>query len=96
MKLFDKKDKKENDITPEKLISSNLDAYQDTQSLNVKISKDSDDNDEQLGVLTNEIENSKNVEEDLDKIKSKCKFKSEYVDNDIILSVNHLTQDFFF
>ena len=37
MKLFDKKDKKENDITPKKLISSNLDAYQDTQSLNVKI-----------------------------------------------------------
>ena len=96
MKLFDKKDKKENNITPEKLISSNLDAYQDTQSLNVKISKDSDDNDEQLGVLTNEIENSKNVEEDLDKIKSKCKFKSEYVDNDIILSVNHLKQYFFF
>ena len=96
MKLFDKKDKKENDITPKKLISSNLDAYQDTQSLNVKISKDSDDNDEQLGVLTNEIENSKNVEEDLDKIKSKCKFKSEYVDNDIILSVNHLKQYFFF
>ena len=97
MKLFKKKNENEIDIAPEKIISNSLDAYQNTQSYDIKVTRDiDDDNEEHLNVLKNEIENSKNVQEDLDKIKAKCKFKNEYVENDIILSVNHLKQYFFF
>lgn len=47
---------------------------------------------------TNEIisENKTNEEEAIKSIKNKCKFKKEYVDNHVILSVNHLKQYFFF
>jgi len=43
-----------------------------------------------------EIKGAKNPDKAIENIKHKCKFKQEYVDNHIILSVNHLKQYFFF
>ena len=43
-----------------------------------------------------ELKGHLNKELELENIKSKCKFKKDLVDNDIILSVNHLKQYFFF
>ncbi len=47
---------------------------------------------------TNELlaEEAKTIEEALTSIKGKCKFKQEYVDQNVVLSVNHLKQYFFF
>lgn len=43
-----------------------------------------------------EIDGSKDKEKQINEIKEKCKFKQEYVDKNIILSVNHLKQYFYF
>ncbi len=43
-----------------------------------------------------ELKGHLNKELELENIKSKCKFKQDLVDKDIILSVNHLKQYFFF
>jgi len=52
------------------------------------IEEHKDSKDELKGHLNHELE--------LENIKSKCKFKKDLVDQDIILSVNHLKQYFFF
>ena len=44
----------------------------------------------------NELKGQLSKELEIENIKSKCKFKQDLVDNDIILSVNHLKQYFFF
>ena len=56
---------------------------------------DSDEN-EHLVPSKDELIDAENHEEKLEHIKHKCKFKQEYVDNHIILSVNHLKQYFRF
>ncbi len=42
------------------------------------------------------VEDKEEQKEILESIRSKCKFKQEYVDDNVILSVNHLKQYFFF
>ena len=51
---------------------------------------------EEHGHTKDELKGHLNKELALENIKSKCKFKQDLVDNDIILSVNHLKQYFFF
>jgi len=44
----------------------------------------------------NELENAKDEAKALESIKHKCKYRKEYTENDVILSVNHLKQYFYF
>lgn len=79
-----------------KLLSDNIEAYEDTLENNPDIFSEDEDNNEHPTNQVDELSNSSNEEETLKKIKSKCKFKQDYVDNNIILSVNHLKQYFYF
>ena len=81
------------------LLSSNIEAYRIAEEGKSVISKEdhslelSDVNptkDELSGV------EEENKEEAIKNIRNKCKYKDEYVQNNIILSVNHLKQYFFF
>ena len=81
------------------LLSSNIEAYRIAEEGKSIISKEdhslelSDVNptkDELSGVK------EENKEEAIKNIRNKCKYKDEYVQNNIILSVNHLKQYFFF
>ena len=54
-----------------------------------------DDSSEHI-VSTQDVITSKNKEKEIKKITNKCKYKKDYVDKHIILSVNHLKQYFFF
>lgn len=79
------------------VLSEDINVYQDVLDGKVKFSKDNDDDSEEhANPAVDELGSSENVEEKLDSIKKSCKFKQEYVDNDIVLSVNHLKQYFFF
>ena len=81
------------------LLSSNIEAYRIAEEGKSIISKEdhslelSDVNptkDELSGI------EEENKEEAIKNIRNKCKYKDEYVQNNIILSVNHLKQYFFF
>ena len=94
---FGKKKNNETEISSEKIINKDLGAYQELQSTNRNlIDKDDDDQLEHTKAALDEIGNAEDVASRLDDIKEKCKYKPEYVDNNIILSVNHLKQYFFF
>ena len=89
------------DSEKQALLSKNLKAYQNYVDGNALIDKETrkleiDDSD--LSASKNELADIK--DEDIDAaiqhIKSKCKYKEEYVKDNIILSVNHLKQYFFF
>ena len=82
-----------------KLIKENLDLYQEVQESNANIEKDevhSDDSHEHFPPSEDVLAASEDHEKTLEEIKHKCKHKDEYVKNNIILSVNHLKQYFFF
>ena len=81
------------------LLSSNIEAYRIVEEGKSVISKEEDSlelnglnptKDELSGI------DEENKEEAIKDIRSKCKYKDEYVQNNIILSVNHLKQYFFF
>ena len=81
------------------LLSSNIEAYRIAEEGKSVISK------EDHSLELNEVNPTKdelsgideeNKEEAIKDIRSKCKYKDEYVQNNIILSVNHLKQYFFF
>ena len=98
--LFNKKTKKEIDeeileSSKKQLIKTSLEAYQDSQETNFNIEQ-GDDEKLEHPVAVDLLKDSKNEEETLSRIRNSCKFKQEYVDNKIILSVNHLKQYFFF
>ena len=98
--LFNKKAKKEIDeeileSSKKQLIKTSLEAYQDSQETNFNIEQGDDEKSEHP-VAVDLLKDSKNEEETLSRIRNSCKFKQEYVDNKIILSVNHLKQYFFF
>ncbi len=80
------------------LLANQPDVYQDIQESNVNIDKVNDDNDEhEHSFENNDVKKNEEIhEEKIEEIKKKCKFKQEYVDNNVILSVNHLKQYFFF
>ena len=68
------------------------------QVFNSSKNKEDDEKNEHLETNINEIDAEKleSINASLESIKSKCKFKNEYEKNDVILSVNHLKQYFFF
>lgn len=80
------------------LLAEQPEVYQDIQENNFNISKDEGDNDEHEHSIENaDVKVNEEIhDEKLEEIKRKCKFKQEYVDNKVILSVNHLKQYFFF
>lgn len=80
----------------EKLIVENAKAYQTIQDNDVNLVREDDEAEEHKVAAKDELKDEVNKEKKLKEIKSKCKFKQEYVDNNIILSVNHLKQYFFF
>lgn len=80
----------------EKLIAENTKAYQSLQDNDVNLTREDDDAEEHKVDGKDELKGETNKENKIKEIKSKCKFKQEYVDNNIILSVNHLKQYFFF
>lgn len=95
--MFNENKNKEQKISPKKMISKNLDLYQEVQSNDeIKVESDSfkeNYHDTEPKVELNQYEDS---EKQLEDIKIKCKYKKEYADEKIILSVNHLKQYFFF
>ncbi len=94
---FEYIDQVENKSLNETLIKENPKIYQDVQEKHVVIEKMNEDNlpDENYEP-TNELEGVINKEDEIKSIKTRCKYKQEYVDKNIILSVNHLKQYFFF
>ena len=81
------------------LISKNIEAYRSVEEGKASFSKE--DNSilvSETTVSSDELAGVKeeNVEDKLEEIRQKCKFKEEYVKDNIILSVNHLKQYFFF
>ncbi len=83
------------------LLSASLKAYQNYEDGNALVDKETRKlsiDDEKSALSKNELENIKDedIEGEIQNIKSKCKYKEEYVKNNIILSVNHLKQYFFF
>lgn len=80
----------------EKLIAENTKAYQSLQDNDVNLVREDDDVEEHKVAAKDELKDEVNKDKKIKEIKSKCKFKQEYVDNNIILSVNHLKQYFFF
>lgn len=66
------------------------------QDNDVNLTREDDDAEEHKVAGKDELKGETNKENKIKEIKSKCKFKQEYVDNNIILSVNHLKQYFFF
>ncbi len=79
-----------------KLLSENIEAYQNTMDSDPSIFSEDEETNEHPVNQIDELKNSQNEEEILKSIKSKCKFKQEYVDQKVILSVNHLKQYFYF
>lgn len=81
-----------------KMLPKDEKLYQEMQESNQNISKEhvNDEDHEHLPPQEDEIEKGKDKDEAVKEIMSKCKFKQEYVDNNVILSVNHLKQYFFF
>lgn len=81
----------------EALLKANPKGYREYEDGKVAIEKESTI-DEPHPPTESEIQglDEKQTEEVIKKIVSKAKFKQEYVDNNVILSVNHLKQYFFF
>ncbi len=92
---LDKKDKQINN-SKASLVKENLGLYQEMEENQLVVEKDKDDERNHIEPPVNELKGSLDKEKDISNIVSKCKFKQEYVDNHIILSVNHLKQYFFF
>ncbi len=78
------------------LAKDNLDLYQEMEENSLVIEKDKPNFDGMSEPPVDELKGSLDKEKDTHNILSKCKYKQEYVDNKIILSVNHLKQYFFF
>ena len=95
MKMSNKENKKMNS-SMKSLFSQDESLYQDAQEAEQSIEKVDDDLNEHIPPQEDELINSSNHDEKINEIMSKCKYKQEYVDKNIILSVNHLKQYFFF
>ena len=82
----------------EALMKTSMKAYQDYESGNISVSKDTLNTEVHNSDFKDELEfiDQDNVEDEISNIKSKCKFKEEYAEEKTILSVNHLKQYFFF
>ena len=81
------------------LLSSNIEAYRIAEEGKSVISKEDHSLEPgEVNPTKDELSGieEENKEEAIKDIRSKCKYKDEYVQNNIILSVNHLKQYFFF
>ena len=81
------------------LLSSNIEAYRIAEEGKSVISKEDHSLElDEVNPTKDELSgiDEENKEEAIKDIRSKCKYKDEYVQNNIILSVNHLKQYFFF
>ena len=89
----------ETDSFKQTLFNKNEKAYQNYVNGNANVDKENANSlDDDEFSLVNELEgvDESNIKQEIANITSKCKFKQEYVDKNIILSVNHLKQYFFF
>ena len=98
MGLFTKKEGFDKEKASKKILQDDLNAYQKVQDNDSNVVLDSDESEEHTSIAQNEIAGLGEEEKTaaLKDIRTNCKFKQEYVDNDIILSVNHLKQYFFY
>lgn len=98
MGLFTKKEGFDKEKASKKILQDDLNAYQKVQDNDTNVVLDSDESEEHTSIAQNEIAGLGEEEKTaaLKDIRTNCKFKQEYVDNDIILSVNHLKQYFFY
>ena len=81
------------------LLSSNIEAYRFAEEGKSVISKEDHSLEPgEVNPTKDELSGieEENKEEAIKDIRNKCKYKDEYVQNNIILSVNHLKQYFFF
>ena len=81
------------------LLQKNLKAYQQLEDGTIDVSlDDANDNLHTSKLSKDELVGVKEEDksQEINNIKSKCKYKEEYVKDNIILSVNHLKQYFFF
>ena len=95
MELNEKEEKKL-ESSKKSLLSQDVKIYQSVQEPGVAIGKDDDDKSEHTVESVDELKNETDHKKALSHIIKKCKFKQEYVDDHIILSVNHLKQYFSF
>ena len=94
--VINEKEDKKLESSKKTLINQDIRFYQDAQDKNVLIEKDDDDKEEHLTNQIDELKDVEDKEKKLESIKRKCKFNQQYVDDHIILSVNHLKQYFTF
>ena len=94
MKLNNKKSKVTANKVSKALFTKNGKDY-DELSESILEKKENDEN-EHLVPQKDELNGAIDHKQELESIKHKCKFKQEYVDNKVILSVNHLKQYFTF
>jgi len=73
-------------------MSAQVEQYKKSGKTNLEV----DDDLSEHAQAKDELKGYKNKSEGIEIIKHKCKFKQDYVDNNIILSVNHLKQYFYF
>ena len=81
------------------LIKEDVSIYQDAQETNLNIDLDNHDSEISEHTTNNPndlIDSSKNIDEQISKITSKCTYRQDLVDNNVVLSVDHLKQYFFF
>ena len=81
------------------LIKEDVSIYQDAQETNLNIDLDNHDSEISEHITNNPndlIDSSKNIDEQISKITSKCTYRQDLVDNNVVLSVDHLKQYFFF
>lgn len=91
------KEEKKIESIRNKLISENIESFQDNVDIDPSLLIEGEEEiNEHPDNQIDELKNSNNEEKMLQDIKLKCKFKQEYVDKNIILSVNHLKQYFYF
>ena len=86
------------ETSKKKLMSEDLKAYQKVEDSSFNVQLEDDDKDEHLKENKDELKGLTKEEQEkaIEELKLKCKFKQEYVDQNIVLSVNHLKQYFFF
>ena len=88
------------DLAKQALMNKDIKLYQSYEDGQVEVTKERKTQDA-YGSLNSQVDELAGLVgqekiDQLENIKKKCKFKQEYVDNNIILSVNHLKQYFFF
>ena len=92
----DSNEEKKLDSLKRKLLKESIEVYQNVQEHDDNIGDDEEDKLEHNVPAVDELKPNLNVETQLEDIKRKCKYKDEYVKDNVILSVNHLKQYFYF